>query len=798
VIRQIRNENAWVLETQNTGYCIAMLPNVDEVAPADGQPITIESGQLPDSMSSATSESVRQPHDDVVHLYWGRRLPRLEDYAQAVSVAQRSSFNSKAWLSPLEYRPWTGGMYEEPSLKVRFPDGSRNVVLVFDRAHLGQSESLGPSSHLVLYFSDVKGLEVRLHYVVREHEDMVVRWVEVTNVSASAHQLTQLSAAVWNLPDGGVYRATTVHGDWGREFQLQRQLIQYGKHVMESRKGHTSHDANPFFMVDNGLATEHSGAVWFGALEWSGNWKIAFDVGSHHRLSISGGFNDFDFEQTLLPRQSIISPKFAAGYTVNGFGGASRNLHRYAHSIQDNAGTKERPVPVLYNSWEATGFEVTEKSQMQLAKIAADIGVELFVVDDGWFGARNSDRAGLGDWTTNSEKFPRGLSGLAQYVEDLGMRFGIWVEPEMVNPDSDLYRNHPDWVLHVPGRDRTLARHQLVLDLSNTAVLDYLFSCLDELLEQHKIRFVKWDMNRTISEPGSTALSPQQQMEVWKRHVDGLYGILERLRMKHPQVVFESCSGGGGRVDLAMLRYMAQFWTSDNTDAYDRLRIQEGFSYAYPASTMRAWVVDNPQFMNDRNVPFPFRFHTAMMGALGIGANIEEWTAKEGAQAARWIAMYKEIRGLIADGAQYRLVSPTFGSVDAALRASGERETGDGWAVVEYVATDGAEAGIFVLSRGTQFGDPSPLICPEGLDEEAIYTLEWLDVNSTDARGIGGAAVHEGSAGPVLPGRVASHVDARPRSGLAWKTIGLRLWLRGDYASAVLRLRRASDDVNLR
>lgn len=777
--QHIAGQQAWVLETKTSAYCIAVMPSQEEFAPLRGSV---------DALSDAPAAPNRAV-SQLIHLYFGPTLPRDEDYIQKVHFPERSSFDDAPLVWPHEYRPWQGRMYQEPSLKVTFPDGTRDVAWQFERAEVTKTAHATKMKdegrfiiegvhQLTLHFSDPKGLHIQLHYQALEHEDVIVRFVEVTNVSQDIVKVTQLSSAVWNLPILPSYRATTVYGDWGREFQLQHSYLPFGKQVIESRKGHTSHQANPFFMLDSGSATEESGDVWFGALAWSGNWKICFERNTHHQLSVSGGWNDFDFIQVLGPLEKTTSPTFYAGYSNGGFGSASRKMHRLAHRIQQEFATKERPTPVLYNSWEATNFDVNESSQMKLAEIAASLGVELFVVDDGWFGRRNSDTAGLGDWTVNPEKFPNGLHPLIHHVQGLGMKFGIWVEPEMVNPDSELYRAHPDWVLHFPHRQRTLARHQAVLDYSNQAVLEHIFRRLDDLLFDHAIAFVKWDMNRPLTEPGSATLGPDRQPEIWTRHVEGLYEILRRLHARHPNVVFESCSGGGGRVDLAMLQFASQFWTSDNTDAYDRLRIQEGFSYAYPASTMRAWVTDSPQFVNARKVPLVFRFHSAMMGVLGIGADIAGWTKEERDQAARQVKIYQSIRHLVTDGELYRLLSPTFGTESCGNIGFGAGDGGGygvpaggagGWTAVEYADSEGKEAVVFVLGRGTQYGDPTPVIHPAGLAADTVYSLAVLDVHSADET------------------RFRRMLDLTPRSGLAWSRMGFRLILRGDYASAIIR-----------
>ena len=347
--------------------------------------------------------------------------------------------------------------------------------------------------------------------------------------------------------------------------------------------------------------------------------------------------------------------------------------------------------PVLYNSWEATGFDVNEADQEALAEKAASIGVERFVMDDGWFGQRKDDHAGLGDWYVNPQKFPHGLKPLIDKVHSLGMDFGLWVEPEMVNPDSDLYRKHPDWVLNFPGRPRTEGRHQLVLNLARPDVRAYVYGFLDKLLSENDIAFLKWDYNRNWSEPGWPAAPLAEQKEVYVKYVENLYSILAELREKHPHVEIESCSGGGARVDLGILRYTDEVWPSDNTDPFDRLSIQDGFTYAYSPGLMMAWVTDSPNWMNNRSTSLEYRFLSSMQGSLGIGANLNKWTPEDFATAKKLVAEYKAVRATVQDGALYRLISPLGGSE---------------YSVTESVARDGHEAVVFAFLHSSQQGKP--------------------------------------------------------------------------------------------
>jgi alpha-galactosidase len=356
----------------------------------------------------------------------------------------------------------------------------------------------------------------------------------------------------------------------------------------------------------------------------------------------------------------------------------------------------------LYNSWEATYFNLSFANQVELARKAAAIGVELFCVDDGWFGARRSDNAGLGDWVVSRDIFPEGLEPLVEEVHRLGMEFGLWVEPEMVNPDSDLYRQHPDWVLHFPGRERTEARNQLILDFGRPEVVEHIFAVLDDLVSRYAIAFFKWDMNRLATEPGSVA-----GQAIWRRHVEGVYQIMDRLRRRHPDLDIQSCSGGGGRVDLGILGRTDQVWVSDNTDAYDRIRIQEGFSLAYPARCMEAWVTHEHNHITRRAASLGLRFDVAMRGALGIGSSLNELSEAELAEYASYIDFYKRIRHVIQEGQVYRL----------------ERLEEFEASVIECVLPDGREAVFSVALRDHQVGSFRPAAPLKGLTPQAIYQV---------------------------------------------------------------------------
>jgi alpha-galactosidase len=681
-------------------------------------------------------------------LYWGPRLAEDASLAAALPPAEMqpevASFDTPMTTTPLEYAGWGGGLAYEPALKASFPDGDRSLTLEFVEAAMPAADTL------VLTTRDaVHGITVELHYRVYA-QGVLARWAVIRNGGETPAMLEQAAAATWNLPSREDYRLSWLTGHWAGEWQLHRQPVQTGSTVLESRRGSTSHQANPWFSLATTGTTEAAGPVWFGELGWSGSWRINVEETGEHAVRVTGGYNPFDFGYKLAPRQSLTTPIFYAGYTARGEGGASRILHRLQLEAIVPQAPAPRPRPVIFNSWEATEFSVDEAGQIALAEKAAKLGVERMVIDDGWFGQRITDHAGLGDWYVNPQKFPHGLKPVIDRTHALGMDFGIWVEPEMVNPNSDLYRRHPDWAMHFPGRPGTQQRNQLMLNLARPDVKDYVFKFLDDLVSNNDIAFLKWDYNRNWSEPGWETVPLDQQKEIYVKYVENLYAILDALRRKHPRLEIESCSGGGGRVDLGILRYTDEVWPSDNTDALDRLTIQNGFTQAYAPELMMAWVTDVPNFADHRVVPLSFRFLVAMTGSLGIGGNLNHWTDAEMATATQLVAFYKTVRTTVQQGSLYRLM--------ANPDAPGH------WAT-EYVSQDGAQAVLFGFLHSQQFGEPFPVVRLAGLDPAALYQVKPLDASKT-------------------PGMAAE------MSGSALMGEGLRMALIGDYDATAVVLER--------
>jgi alpha-galactosidase len=691
------------------------------------------------------------PRGELQQIYWGGRLGASDTLPQATTNPEWASFDSSVTTTPQEYAGWGAGLFVEPALKISFADGNRDLVLHY--------QSYQPTSNgFDVLLKDIdRPLYVTLHYNLDPESGILARSATIENRGKDALTIEQAAAAAWALP-AAHYTLNYLTGRWAGEWTLTQEALHPGERVLESRRGTTGHQANPWFALQAGEASEQQGEVWFGALAWSGNWRITVEEDQLDAVRITGGFNPFDFGYVLHAGEKLDTPVFYGGYAAHGLGEASRLLHSFElkHVLPRTAATADQPLPkprpVIYNSWEATEFHVDEAGQMALAEKAASLGVDRFVMDDGWFGQRKDDHAGLGDWYVNPEKFPHGLKPLIDRVHQLGMDFGLWVEPEMVNPHSDLYRKHPDWVLNFPGRPRSEARNQLVLNLARPDVRAYVFGFLDKLLSENQIAFLKWDYNRNWSEPGWDQLPAAEQKRVYVDFIRNLYSILAELRSKHPNVEIESCSGGGGRVDLGILRYTDEVWPSDNTDPLDRLTEQDGFTYAYAPQIMMAWVTDSPHWLNRRSTSLPYRMLSSMQGSLGIGANILHWNNEEMATAKRLIAAYHQIQPTIVQGNLYRLISP--------------RENSS-FSATESVSQDRKQAAVFAFIHATQEGRGFPLLKLQGLDPQAIYTLTPI----------------EGS---------LQHNTLTTASGAYWMNHGLNFDenFRGDYQAAAFRLDR--------
>ncbi len=665
----------------------------------------------------------------LIQTYWGPRLPRITDYP-AARRGEWFSMENPTQHTHQDVATGEAGASDERTIDGYRDGGPRGFVLRFVSAEVS-----GETLSLTLHDAGL-GAEVVVEYEALPQHGLVTRRMRIANTGAQPLHLNRVLSGTFYLPSTGEYVLNHLDGRWGDEYRMQREPLGHGVFQRESRRITTSHGGVPYFAMERAEtgwgAREEAGELWFGTLEWSGNWKLLAERTRDGRSIVHLGLNDHDFVYDLLPGESFATPRLIFGYTALGFGAMSRSFHDFVRQTLSPR-PNYRP-PVVYNSWYATLFDVNAEGQAKLAEKAAAMGVEMFVIDDGWFDKRVNDRAGLGDWWPDKNKFPSGLKPLADAIHSRGMQFGLWIEPEMVNPDSDLHRAHPDWVIHFPERERSLSRNQSMLNLGRTDVQDYLIDIFDRLLSSTGIDFIKWDMNRNVSEPGWPG-HDRDQREIWVRYVDGLYRVWEALRERHPNVIWENCSGGGGRVDMGMMRITEQSWASDTTIPTARLEIQEGYSQLFPANTMASWVTDEHLEQFDLEL----RFHASMAGALGVGGNLLTWSDEMLERAAGYVAAYKEIREVVAGGDLYRLRSPRQTELSALM----------------YVAKDKSEAVLFAFRILKARIGKLPLVFPAGLDAEAIYADE----------------------------------SGEARSGAAWGRLGIQLKLK-DLQSTIVRLRR--------
>jgi alpha-galactosidase len=549
-------------------------------------------------------------------------------------------------FAPVEYatdaiRPFAG-----PDLIVETATGDRKVSWLFQ-------DAAGDDEQLRVTFADpVTGLRADVRYRLPAGTDVVERWVELTNTGDSPLRLDRAGSAGFCIPTPHGARLTHLWGQWAQEFQIDHVDLGHGQFSIGSSQGVPGHTFVPWLAVQD--AADNDGPTWGVALAWTGSWELAAERDTGGLTRVRVGRRLVDGGLKLPAGESVSLPVAAGAYSPAGLGGLARVWHRYQRHL---AGDRlDRVRPVLYNSWEATEFAVDAGNQLALARIAAELGVETFVVDDGWFVGRHDDRGGLGDWIPDPAKFPAGFDAFIAEIRALGLNFGLWVEPEAVSPKSRLYAEHPDWVYSINGRPITPIRNQYLLDLGRPEAAEFVHSTLDGLLRRHDIGYFKWDFNRPRTEPGRPGASTPLDLD--GAHVANLHRIYAALRRDHPNVVIEACAAGGARPDLAMAAHADVFWPSDNTAPLDRLAIQYGFLHANAPHLMSSWVTDAVGLFDQRPRSLAFRFVLAMAGVLGIGADIQHWTPQQRAEAASWVARYKEIREVIMHGEVHLIGGP--------------------------------------------------------------------------------------------------------------------------------------------
>lgn len=553
------------------------------------------------------------PAGILTHLYWGAPLRRA-DVSHLLTLRDRAFSpdlggelrNASLDTWPQEFPSYGGGDFRAPAIEVTLANGSSVSEFRYQSHRISAGkpaldglpatyvENNGEADTLEIELvDDTSGLQATLVYSAFGELGALARSVKLRNVGTQTLRIGRILSASVDFPSAN-WDLLHLSGAWARERDIERHALRPGAQGIESRRGASGHEHNPFVALLAPGTTESHGEVFAMNLVYSGSFTAGAEVGLYSTTRLQIGLNPFDFEWQLGPGETFQAPEATLVYSAAGLGAMSRTFHELYRARLCRGAWRDRARPILLNSWEAMYFDVSQPKIEKLAQAASRCGIELLVLDDGWFGARNDDHTSLGDWFVHPAKFPDGLQVVAQAVNDLGLKFGLWFEPEMVSPQSELYRAHPDWCLHVPNRRRTQARQQLILDLSRPEVCDALIGMVGDILRAHSIEYVKWDMNRNMTEIGSAAWPPEQQRGVAHRYILGLYRVLETLTREFPHVLFESCSGGGGRFDAGMLFYMPQVWTSDNTDAISRLRVQEGTGLVYPAVSMGAHVSDVP------------------------------------------------------------------------------------------------------------------------------------------------------------------------------------------------------------
>ncbi len=703
------------------------------------------------------------PNGHMGQLYFGKRIHHKEDFSCLLERQRRPMtacvFDDDSSFS-LEHTRQEYGVYgttdfRHPAVEILQEDGSRlsDFVYAGHEVTAGKPKLPGlPATYteaqeeaetLVVRLKDAQTqMALELFYTIFAEGGILTRSVRFTNEGKKNVQLTRAMSLCLDLPDCG-YEWMQFSGAWARERHLKVRKLEQGIQAVDSIRGNSSHDHNPFIVLKRPTADEEQGEVMGFGLIYSGNFLAQAQVDTYDMTRVLLGIHPFHFSWKLEPGESFQTPEAVVVYTREGLGDMSRTFHRLYQRRLARGYWRDRERPILNNNWEATYFDFTEERLVEIAEKAKDCGVELFVLDDGWFGARRNDHAGLGDWYANRELLPHGIKGLAEKIEALGMKFGLWFEPEMVNGDSDLYRSHPDWILETPGRHASLGRHQYVLDFSRPEVVDHMHEQMSKILSEAKISYVKWDMNRSITECYSRALPADRQGEVFHRYILGVYDLYERLTSEFPHVLFESCASGGGRFDPGLLYYAPQGWASDDSDAVERLKIQHGTSFCYPVSSIGSHVSVVPNHQVFRETPLHTRANVAYFGTFGYELDLNKLTKEEQEEVKEQIRFMKQYRKLLQFGSFYRLSSPFEGdgNVTAWMAVSEDkREAVLGW--------------YRILSHANP---PLARLRLSGLDERLCYRItengrERTGVYYGDELMNAGLITTEGVSGETAPG----------------------------------------------
>ena len=689
----------------------------------------------------------------LLQLYYGAVVPE-RDYSYLVELQHRpmTTYRKEGDLRyslehvRQEFPEYGTTDFRHPAIYLRQENGSRITDFVYVSHQIVDgkpaleglpatyTETQTEAKTLILTLRDeVTEVEVQLFYTIFADWPVITRSSKVINQGRETCYLESLASLSLDLPDAD-YDWLQLSGAWARERHIKERPLQQGIQSIESTRGISSPHHNPFVALKRPETTEFSGPVLGTALVYSGNFLIQAEVDTYDVTRLQIGINPFGFEWKLAAGQSFTNPEALLVYSERGLNGMSQVFHQLFRRRLARGHWRERARPVLINNWEATYFDFSENQLLDLAEKAQQVGVELFVLDDGWFGQRTNDRAGLGDWFVNPERLPRGLGSLAERIHGLGMQFGLWFEPEMVNKDSQLYRTHPDWLLAVPDRQPHHGRNQFVLDYSRPEVVDEIFERLSAVIEEAQLDYIKWDMNRPLTDVFSAAWPAEQQGEIFHRYVLGVYDLYERLISRYPSLLFESCSSGGGRFDPGMLYYAPQAWTSDDSDAIERLKIQYGTSLLYPLSSMGAHVSIVPNHQTNRLTPLKTRGNVAFFGSFGYELDLNQLSPEELAEVREQIAFYKRHRELIHNGTFYRLQSPF---------------KGDGQTAWMVVSQDQNTALLGTFKALNQVNRSHQRLQLKGLAADKVYRLEGRAYTGAELMRVG-LVTTDASSGQLL------------------------------------------------
>ena len=626
-------------------------------------------------------------------IYYGRKIKDRESFQHLIEYSMRDmapcTYEGDRTFSmeylKQEYPSYGHGDMREPAYEILQEDGSRITEFTFEDYVILKgkrkleglpavyTESDEEAETLEIYLRDrVMNTKIILSYTIFENLPVIIRNTRFVHEGESSIVLERAMSLNLDLPDDR-YEMVELTGAWARERYVKTAPLHEGIQAIYSMRGHSSHQFNPFFALKRPETTEDAGEAIGISLVYSGNFlgQTAVDTFGVARAMI--GIHPEGFSWTLKKGETFQTPEAVLVYSGEGLGKMSRTFHRLYRKRLARGYWRDRVRPVVINNWEATFMDFTEDKILKFAETARKLGVEMMVLDDGWFGHRDDDTSSLGDWYPDPKKLPQGIRGLAEKIENMGMKFGLWIEPEMVNKDSRLYEEHPDWVIRVPYREACHGRNQFVLDFSKEEVVDYIGDQISGILRNAPVSYIKWDMNRSISEAFSQGRKAEEQGKLFHRHILGVYRLYERLTSEFPEVLFESCASGGARFDPGMLYYAPQCWTSDNTDAVERLRIQYGTSFVYPLSSMGCHVSEAPNQQTFRNTPLSTRAETAYFGCFGYEMDLDTLTEEEKEEVKEQIQYYKRIRKLVMDGTFYRLISPFEGDEAAWMVVSEDK-----------------------------------------------------------------------------------------------------------------------------